>query len=136
MPDKFRTRKPYYPDDSDYNTNAPSYYDDLARKTKLIQLLSKRIWEYDEILKTSLEEIENVLQEVINKIGEGFNQEIYDLLIQWVEDGTLDHIINEVLLNNKPEFYVSKDEPMTPFKNVYWLHDVGNSRIQTNIFKV
>ena len=31
----FNSRIPRYNDDSDYTTNAPSYYDDLARKQKL-----------------------------------------------------------------------------------------------------
>src|SRR5699024_10857940 len=94
---------PRYPDDADYTTNAPSYYDDLARKNKLIKKLAKRIWEYDKILADSLEEIEEVLRQVIDKIGEGFNEEIYQLLVKWVEDGTLDHIINETLMNKKAD---------------------------------
>src|SRR5699024_8562117 len=96
-------RYPRYPDDADYQTNAPSYYEDLARKNKLIKKLAKRIWEYDKILEDSLEEIEEVLRQVIDKIGEGFNEEIYQLLVKWVEDGTLDHIINETLMNKKAD---------------------------------
>src|SRR5699024_3623295 len=65
--------------------------------------LAKRIWEYDKILADSLEEIEEVLRQVIDKIGEGFNEEIYQLLVKWVEDGTLDHIINETLMNKKAD---------------------------------
>lgn len=96
-------RKPFYSDDTDYTTNSPSYYDDLARKQKLIQLLAEKIWEYEETLKLSLEEIKNVLEQVIDKIGEGFNKEINDLLVLWIEDGTLDHIINETLMNLKAD---------------------------------
>lgn len=103
-------RFPKYPDDTDYNTNAPSYYDDLARKQKLIKLLSKRIWEYDKTLNMKLEEIEKVLEEMIYKIGEGFNEEIYDLLILWIEDGTLDHIINVTLMNKKADITYVDDE--------------------------
>lgn len=101
--DNFRSRFPFYKDDADYTTNAPSYYDDLARKNKLIQHLAEKIYDYDTILKTSLEEIEQILEQVIDKIGEGFNAEIADLLILWVEDGTLDHIINETLMNKKAD---------------------------------
>src|SRR5699024_1844315 len=96
-------RFPRYPDDADYQTNAPSYYEDLARKNKLIKKLAKRIWEYDKILADSLEEIEEVLRQVIDKIGEGCNEEIYQLLVKWVEDGTLDHIINETLMNKNAD---------------------------------
>ena len=96
-------RYPRYPDDADYTTNAPSYYEDLARKNKLIKLLAKKIWEYDKTLNMKLEEIEKVLEEMIYKIGDGFNEEIYDLLVLWIEDGTLDFIINETLMNKKAD---------------------------------
>lgn len=103
-------RRPRYPSDSDYTTNSPSYYDDLARKQRLIKELAKRIWEYDKTLKESLENIENTLNdyidvidgklEIINdRINEGFNSVIEELLREWVNDGTLDHIINEEILN-------------------------------------
>lgn len=101
--EKFRRRFPTYPDSADYKTNAPSYYEDLARKNKLIEELAKRIWEYDETLADSLAEVEGVLNEVVDKIGGGFNSEIEELLIQWVADGTLDHIINETLMNKKAD---------------------------------
>ena len=103
MTKHFRSRYPHYPDDSDYTTNAPSYYDDLARKNTLIQKLAEKIWEYEEALKISFEEIETVLTELLDKIGEGFNDEIADLLVQWIDDGTLDHIINETLMNKKAD---------------------------------
>ena len=106
-------RFPRYPDDADYQTNAPSYYEDLARKNKLIKKLAKRIWEYDKILADSLEEIEEVLRQVIDKIGDGFNEEIYQLLVKWVEDGTLDHIINETLMNKKADITWVEDQLKT-----------------------
>ena len=107
-------RYPRYPDDADYQTNAPSYYEDLARKQKLIQLLAEKIWEYDERLDDSLENIENILDHYIDivdgklslidhKINEGFNDEINDLLVQWVNDGTLEHIINVEIFNTKAD---------------------------------
>src|SRR5699024_12780089 len=103
-------RFPRYPDDADYQTNAASYYEDLARKNKLIKKLAKRIWEYDKMLADRLEEIKEVLRQVIDKIGEGFNEEIYQLLVKWVEDGTLDHIINETLMNKKADItYVDSE---------------------------
>src|SRR5699024_9584700 len=80
--------------------------------------LAKRIWEYDKILTDSLEEIEEVLRQVIDKIGEGFNEEIYQLLVKWVEDGTLDHIINETLMNKKADItYVDSEIERLDLKN-------------------
>lgn len=94
---------PRYRDDSDYNTNANSYYEELARKNKLMKELALKIWDYEDILNASLEEIEGILEEMINKIGEGFNDEIEILLREWIEDGSLDHIINETLMNKKAD---------------------------------
>ena len=68
---RFNSRKPRYNDDSDYTTNAPSYYDDLARKNQLIKYLAKKIWEYEKTLNESLENIEKVLNEYID-----FNQSL------------------------------------------------------------
>lgn len=70
---RMNSRRPYYNDDSDYTTNAPSYYDDLARKTRLIEELSKKVWDY----------IDNLEENVKN------------ILIQWLKDGTLEQIIND-----------------------------------------
>lgn len=101
--DDFKKYFPRYTDDADYTTNAPSYYDDLARKNKLIQLLAKKIWEYEDRLNMSLAEVKEVLARVLDVIGEGFNEEIKILLVKWIEDGTLDHIINETLMNQKAD---------------------------------
>ena len=113
---RYHSRKPRYNDDSDYTTNAPSYYDDLARKNKLIKELAKKIWEYEKTLNESLEDIEQKLNEYItivdgklevidHIIGEGFNDRIEELLREWVNDGTLNHIINVEIFNMKEEIY-------------------------------
>lgn len=59
-----RQRYPFYDDNSDYNTNSKSYYDDLARKQKLFEILAKRIWEYDEELAKRFEEWDKNLEEL------------------------------------------------------------------------
>lgn len=78
---------PFYDNRADYNTNSNSYYDDLARKTHLIRILAKRIWEYDEELAKRFEEWDKNLEE--------FPKEVEKLLIKWLDDGTLDDIINK-----------------------------------------
>ena len=50
------SRRPYYNDESDYNTNAPSYYDDLARKQQLIKYLAMKIGVYDKELEKRFKE--------------------------------------------------------------------------------
>ena len=109
-------RFPKYPDDADYTTNSPSYYDDIARKQKLIQLLTEKIWEYDKELAERFEAWDKNLEE--------FPEEVKRLLIEWMEDGTLDHIINETIFNWKADkTYVDseverldqKDEDLTTY---------------------
>src|SRR5699024_2176253 len=90
--------------DADYQTNAPSYYEDLARKEKLIQLLAEKIWEYDERLDERLEDLENVLQDYLNQWDErieNLDDEVSHIFITWLEDGTLEQIINHDILGNK-----------------------------------
>lgn len=97
---------PKYHDDSDYNTNAPSYYEDLARKQKLIKELSERIWKYDEILASKLLEINERLGYYLkewNQNLDSFNDDVMNLLRNWVNDGTLADIINEEIFNTKAD---------------------------------
>ena len=83
--------RPRYESDADYTTNAPSYYDELARKNKLIEELVKKIWEYDKELAKRFEEWDKNLEEL--------PEELKQLLIKWLDDGTLEEIINENIFN-------------------------------------
>lgn len=87
----FNSRVPFYNDSSDYTTNAPSYYDDLARKNKLIKHLAKRIWDYDIELAKRFAAWDKNLEE--------FDDEVLKLLEKWMADGTFDHIINHNIFN-------------------------------------
>lgn len=110
-------RFPKYPDDTDYTTNSPSYYDDLARKQKLIEMLAKKIWEYEETLDLTLEQISDRLESYIEENDhlmtdrleqwdlnlEKFPENVELLLQEWLTDGTLDHIINDTIFNWKAD---------------------------------
>ena len=94
----FNSRVPMYDDDSDYLTNANSYYDDLARKNKLIHMLADKIWEYEEIIKKQFAEWDEELKKRFlewDKNLEEFDEEVLKLLQQWMDDGTIDQIIEE-----------------------------------------
>jgi len=95
MVERFNSREPRYANDADYTTNTPSYYDDLARKSKLLQLLAERIWEYDEELALRFAEWDQNLEE--------FDAEVINLLNEWLADGVLDEVINQDLLNQKAD---------------------------------
>lgn len=90
-----RDAAPFYNDKADYNTNSKSYYDYLSRLQRLFEVLSKKIWEYDTELAQRFEEWDALI--------ERFPEDVEKLLIQWMEDGTLDNIINKNIfkdLNN------------------------------------
>ena len=85
----FNSRIPRYNDDSDYTTNAPSYYDDLARKQKLLERLSKRVWEYDQILYAKLKEVEDTLKEYADILDgkiEDFDNIILEKTQKWLDE--------------------------------------------------
>lgn len=125
-----REGKPFYDNRADYNTNSKSYYDDLARKTRLISILGHRIWEYDEQMVKRLEEWDARL--------EHFPEDVKNLLIEWMKDGTLKDIINEEIFedlndlingnykelsNNKLEYnyqHKRKIQHVLPLKFPHW----------------
>lgn len=103
---------PFYDNRADYNTNSKSYYDDLARKNRLISVLAHRIWEYDEEMVKRLEEWDARL--------EHFPEDVKRLLEQWLQDGTLKDIINEEIFEDL------NDLINTNFK------DLSNRKIEYN----
>ena len=94
-------RYPRYPDDADYQTNAPSYYEDLARKHGLSKELSNKIWEYDKILYEKLKEVEDTLQEYADildgKIND-FDQIILTKTEKWLDENMEDILTQAVQL--------------------------------------
>lgn len=87
----YNSNAPFYSNRADYNTNSKSYYDDLARKAKLFEILAHRIWEYDEELAQRFEEWDGLI--------ERFPEDVKKLLIEWLHDGTLEHLINVELFD-------------------------------------
>lgn len=90
--------QPIYDTRSDYTTNAPSFYEYLARHNHLIKLLAKRIYDYDkELAKRFLE---------WDKRIENLPEELQRMFLEWVDDGTLARILAQLLL----EDYATKQE--------------------------
>lgn len=91
----FREYQTVYNTQANYNTNAKSYYDDLAKKNHMIMILSKKIWDYDKELAKRFDEWDKNLEE--------FDEEVIKLLKSWIDDGTFAHIINEEIFNLKAD---------------------------------
>ena len=89
---------------ADYNTNSPSYYDQLAKYNKVLHILAKMIDEYDEKLDNSLENINTVLTNYTKMLDgklAGFDDSVMLLLREWIDDGTFEMIINTEIFNHK-----------------------------------
>lgn len=79
--------------DTDYTTNAQSYFDKLAKDKNLIKELAFKIWQYDETLKASLEEIERVLthySDILDGKIENFEPTIIALTEKWLAENMED----------------------------------------------
>lgn len=91
--------RPRYESDADYTTNAPSYYDDLARKQKLIKELAMKIWEYDQILASKLKEVEDTLKQysdVLDGKIEDFDNIILTKTENWLAEN-MEDILTEAV---------------------------------------
>lgn len=130
----FNSRVPMYDDDSDYLTNANSYYDDLARKNKLIKMLADKIWEYEQIIEKQFAEWDEELKKRFlewDKNLEEFDEEVLKLLEKWLEDGTLEQIINKNIFNTKAD----KEYVDSEFENIYELleYKANKNELEINI---
>ena len=111
--DYYNRRVPHYlDDDSDFSTNAESYYKNLARKERLIKELSLMIAGYDKELAKRFEEWD--------KLIERFPEDVRLLLEKWLLDGTLGDILTDVFLSGKSNIVTSIIEPTNPNDQTYW----------------
>lgn len=80
---------PEYPKDVDYSTNAQSYYDKLAKDNNILKILATRIWEYDATLNSSLEHIQEVLQNysaILDGKLKNFDATVFRLVNEWIDE--------------------------------------------------
>lgn len=86
---------PKYERNTDYNTNAPSFYTKLAKIVESMKIMARRIEEYDDILESHIQEYKQKLDELIecterelNKFREGgYLEQLYlDSLENWIDD--------------------------------------------------
>jgi len=98
---EYPSRRPRYNDDADYTTNAPSYYEELARKQGLIKELAMKIWEYDKILASKLKEVEDTLKrysDILDGKIEDFDRIILSKTEQWLAENMEDILTKAVQL--------------------------------------
>lgn len=90
---------PTYQSDTDFTTNAPSYYAELARKQGLIKELANRIWEYDQLLAAKLKEVQDTLTkyaDILDGKVEDFDQIILDKTTAWL-DANMEDILTQAV---------------------------------------
>lgn len=84
--------KAWYNQDADYNTNARSYMDYLARHNKFMKTLVE-----------DYEVFQEVVTEELKQIKFNAETEVEDILLNWLDDGTLYRIINDEVFGNKAD---------------------------------
>jgi exopolysaccharide biosynthesis protein len=125
--------------------------------TTIQQILPVFIQQYEHYLPTAFDENMTLLQKV-NKVikslqdiysvsndlivkwnevmtwvlGEGLNDSISTRLDAMIQDGTFANIIDQQLLAEKPNLYVSKTTPSKNTTNTFWLKDDGEKNVQVS----
>lgn len=98
--------KAWYNQDADYNTNAKSYMDYLARHNKFMKVLVEDYEVFKEILIEEFKQFQLNTDETIDSFQErldNIKQEMTDFFNQWLADGVLDEVINQDILNSKAD---------------------------------
>lgn len=84
--------KAWYNQDADYNINARSFMDYLARHNKFMKVLVE-----------DYEVFQEVVSEELKQIKFNAETEVEDILLNWLDDGTLERIINDEVFGNKAD---------------------------------
>ena len=84
--------RPWYNKDANYQTNAKSFMDYLARTNKFLEVLIEDYEHFQELVNEELERIKFDSEMAVDEI-----------LNQWLDDGTLARIINDGVLGNKAD---------------------------------
>lgn len=122
--------QPIYDARSDYTTNAPSFYEYLAKHNHLIKILAQRIYDYDkELGKRFLEWSKNIEQ--WEKNLEDFDDDVKKLLQDWIDDGTFAHIINEEIFDMKLDKDLANDSEV----NIRQFGVTGNGDDETALIQ-
>src|SRR5690625_2237186 len=92
--------KRYYPTygkDRDYNTNAPSYYEFLAKVNVKLKKMEDKFNTYDEELATAIKEMKDRVEEELRRIVDGdyLTQQYLESLEKWI-DRNLQEIVGRI----------------------------------------
>ena len=108
---------PWYNKDADYQTNAKSYMDYLARTNQFMKVLVEDYEVFKELILEEFKDFQHNTSRTIDQFNARLNniqQEMTDLFVEWANDGTLDHIINDTILGWK----MDRDEALEKFEEL------------------
>lgn len=91
---------PIYSDKSDFNTNAKSYYDALARNKEFLKLFTEKLIQLHNELQKEFDEVEEFTKEKIDEFQkrlDGIKEEMKEFFTEWLADGTIEDIIQKYL---------------------------------------
>lgn len=126
--------KSWYNQDADYQTNAKSYMDYLARHNKFMKVLVEDYEVFKEIMTEEFKQFQLNTDKTINQFNErldNIKQEMIDFFNQWLADGVLDEVINQDILNSKAD-KEDLEEALIAFRKE--LHDTVDSELKIHMF--
>src|SRR5690625_5177749 len=87
--------KRYYPTygkDRNYNTNAPSYYEFLAKVNKQLELMTDKLNHYDKELADSIQEMKDKIESELKRIVDGdyLTDQYLESLELWIDRNLTD----------------------------------------------
>ena len=122
--------QPIYDTRADYTTNAPSFYEYLAKHNHLIKILAQRIYDYDKELAKRFEEWAKNIEQWEKNL-EDFDDEVKRLLQDWIDDGTFADIINEEIFDMKLDKDMANDSEI----NIREFGVTGNGEDETELIQ-
>ena len=113
--------RPWYNQEANYQTNAKSFMDYLGRTNKFLEVL---IEDYDNFQELVIAELERIK----------FDSEmaVDDILVNWLDDGTLARIINDGVLGNKADTSYVESELQKISDDV----DLKHNQLTTNVINL
>lgn len=102
-----------------YTRYLPTAFDDTLTMLEKVNQVIHYLNEIGELTNEVVDKWNEVMEWVMN---DGLGLAVIAQLERWIQDGTLDQIINEKILGSKSSIIVSPTEPEQATGTTFWFH--------------
>lgn len=102
-----------------YTRYLPTAFDDTLTMLEKVNQVIHYLNEIGELTNEVVDKWNEVMEWVMN---DGLGLAVIVQLERWIQDGTLDQIINEKILGSKSSIIVSPTEPEQATGTTFWFH--------------